>query len=339
MKRSPVSLADIAEWSNLSNAFYLAARGKRARKDVAAFAEDLERQLATLRHEILSGEVAVGKFRSFRIHDPKPRLIQAPAFRERVLHHAIMAHVGPVIDRGLVFDCYACREGKGPVAAVKRAQRHAQRYPWFCQIDIRGYFASIDHQVLVEMLQRRFKDRGLLTLLERIIASAPASPGRGLPIGALTSQYFANHYLGGADRLVLEGSEARGYVRYMDDLVWWGASRSAVREVLAMAKSYIENQLNLEVKLPVRIGQSVHGLNFCGYRILPERLLLTRRRKRCYIQCRRRGELAYAKGAIDSRGLQSHYASAFGMTAHADAAAWRRAQIARGNLVLETLEV
>jgi hypothetical protein len=125
----------------------------------------------------------------------------------------------------------------------------------------------------------------------------------------------------------------------MDDLVWWGRSRSAVREILLVAKSHIENQLNLEVKLPVRIGQSVHGLNFCGYRILPERLLLTRRRKRRYAQCRLRGELAYAKGRIDARGLQSHYASAFGMTVHADASAWRRAQLARGNLVLETLEV
>ena len=111
MKRSPVSLADIAEWSNLCNAFFLAARGKRARRDVVAFGADLENQVAKLRVEILNGDVPVGKFRAFRVYDPKPRLIQAPAFRERVLHHALMAHVGPVIDRGLIFDCYACREG------------------------------------------------------------------------------------------------------------------------------------------------------------------------------------------------------------------------------------
>lgn len=339
MKRSPVSLADIADWSNLSNAFYLAARGKRAHQDVAAFGADLDNQLAKLRADIVSGDITVGKFRAFRVYDPKPRLIQAPAFRERVLHHAIVAHVGPVIERGLVFDCYACREGKGPVAAVKRAQHHSQRQPWFCQIDVRAYFASIDHQILMGLLERRFKDRGLLALLERIVVSAPAAPGRGLPIGALTSQYFANFYLSGADRLILERSEAQGYVRYMDDLVWWGRSRADVRDVLAAVTDYLEAQLKLEVKLPVRVGRSVHGLSFCGYRILPERLLLTRRRKQRYALCRHRAELAYAKGLIDSRGLQAHYASAFGMTVHADAVAWRREQMARGSLVLDTLEV
>jgi RNA-directed DNA polymerase len=339
VKRSPVSLSDVADWVNLSAAFHRAARGKRTRGDVMAFAANLESELALLREQTLAGAVNVGEFQSFRIRDPKPRLIQAPAFRERVLHHALMAHIGPVIDRTLVFDCYACRDGKGPVAAVKRAQAHARRFSWFCQIDVRSYFASIDHEVLMRALRRRFKNRGLLALMERIVTSAPAAPGRGLPIGALTSQYCANLYLNGLDRLILEQAGARGYVRYMDDLVWWGPSRFAVREILAKARSYAEAELKLEVKTPVRVGQSAHGLCFCGYRILPDRLLLTRRRKQRYAACRRRGELAYARSLISARELQSHYASAYGMTAHADAAVWRREQLARSGLVLETLEV
>lgn len=339
MKRSPVRLSDIADWTNLSRAFFEAARGKRRRKDVAAFGLDLETQLSRLRAQILSGEIAVGKYRSFRVYDPKPRLIQAPDFRERVLHHAIMAHVGPVIDRGLVFDCYACRAGKGPLAAEKRAHYHARRHPWFCQIDIRGYFASIDHITLIQILERRFKNKGLLALLRRIIGSTPAAPGRGLPIGALTSQYFANLYLAGADRLILEESEAQGYVRYMDDLVWWGESRAAAHAVFEKVSIHIERDLKLEIKLPFRCGRSIHGLCFCGYRILPNRLLLTRRRKQRYSLCRQRAEQAYARGLISARTLQSHYASAFGMTAHADAASWRREQLARGRLVLESLEV
>ena len=241
MKRSRIKLSDIADWRNLSAAFFEAARGKRTRNDVAAFAANLENELARMRRDILSGEIAVEKFRSFRIFDPKPRLIQAPEFRERVLHHAIMAQIGPVLDRALVFDSYACRPGKGPIAAVKRARLNAQRNPWFCQIDIRAYFANIDHDVLMCMLERRFKNKGLCELLSRIVASAPAAPGRGLPIGALTSQYFANHYLAGADRLIVEHSEARAYVRYMDDLVWWSESRNAVRGALEEVRPHIED--------------------------------------------------------------------------------------------------
>ena len=160
----------------------------------------------------------------FRILDPKPRLIHAPGFPDRVLHHAIMAHAGPVLDRGLVDDTYACRTGKGTLAAVQRACAQAGRFAWFAQIDIRAYFASIGHERLLALLQRRFRDRDLLALLRRIVGAHQPTAGCGLPIGTLTSQYFANFYLNGLDRLLLEHMRVRGYVRYLDDAVWCPAS-------------------------------------------------------------------------------------------------------------------
>src|SRR3954467_13201881 len=149
MKRSPVGLAEIAELHNLATAFHAAARGKRGRGDVEAFQSHLDYELASLRADLLAGTLSPGPMRRFRIRDPKPRTIHAPCFRDRVLHHAVMAHVGPVLDRALVFDTYACRTGKGTLAAVQRASTHAKRFGWFTQIDVRAYFASIDHMVLL----------------------------------------------------------------------------------------------------------------------------------------------------------------------------------------------
>jgi hypothetical protein len=267
--------------------------------------------------------------RRFRINDPKPRLIHAPVFRERVLHHAVMAHVGPVLDRALVADTYACRSGKGTLPAVQRASVHMLQHPWFAQIDIRAYFASISHDVLLAQLARKFKDRGLLRLLAQIVGAHCDSPGRGLPIGTLTSQNFANFYLSALDRHLLEVCRARGLVRYMDDVVWWDNEPAVLRSALSSARELLSQMLWLDVKLPVRLGRSADGLGFCGFRLLPGRVLLSRRRRRRYAVLRHAAEQAWANGTMDGRGLQSGYAVALGLTLHADAMAWRREQLRR----------
>ena len=329
MKRSAVGLPELADWHNLASAFQAAARGKRGRGDVEAFRANLDHELASLQDGLLSGTLRPGPMRCFRIRDPKPRLIHAPGFRDRVLHHAVMAHVGPVLDRALVFDTYACRTGKGTLAAVQRASAHAARWPWFAQIDVRAYFASIDHAILLGLLGRKFKDPALLRLLADIIQAHEASPGRGLPIGTLTSQHLANFYLNGVDRLLLEDGRVRGFVRYMDDLAWWTEDRAAARAALDCARDYLADRLHLAVKHPVRVGRTRHGLTFCGFRILPSRTLLSRRRRQRYAALRQRAERAWQQGWIDGPGLQSAYASALALTLHADALSWRREQLRR----------
>ena len=329
MQRSGVGLTEIADLDNLGAAFHAAARGKRGRGDVETFRSDLDKELAAMRAGLLAGTLTPEPMRCFRIRDPKPRLIHAPGFRDRVLHHAIMAHAGPVLDRALVFDTYACRTGKGTLAAVQRASAHASRYRWFAQIDIRAYFASIDHRILLDLLGRRFKDPDLMRLLTGIIQAFETAPGRGLPIGTLTSQHFANFYLGGADRLLLEGERVRGFVRYMDDLVWWTDNRASARGALDWVRAFLADGLGLTVKLPVRVGEARHGLSFCGFRILPGQISLSRRRRLRYAALRDRAERAWRDGAIDDLGLQSAYASALALTLHADTVAWRREQLRR----------
>lgn len=328
-RRSSVSLVDVASLDTLAAAFWQASRGKRLREDVQRFATDLDVEIGRLRDDILLGRAPEGVWTSFRIHDPKPRRILAPRFRDRVLHHALMAHMGPVLERGLVDDTFACRPGKGTLAAVVRAQEHLRRFAWFVKADVRAYFASIDHSILRGILRRRFKDPGVLALCDRILDRTPDAPGRGLPIGALTSQHFANTYLDALDRFLLEVVHVRGMVRYMDDVVWWCDSRETARETLAAARAFIARERGLDLKPDARVARSTQGLPLLGFRILAGTLRLSPRRRRLYAAARARWERAYATGRIDGQGLQAGYAAALEITAHAEARAWRKAEMER----------
>ncbi len=327
MKRVPIHLVDVACREQLAWAFWRAALGKRHRPEVQRFAARLDANLDRLAAEILAGTVEVGRFHCFEIRDPKRRIIHAPYFRERVLHHALMAQLEPVIDRYLVAATYACRLGKGNWAAVQRAQEQARRWPWFLKLDVRSYFASIDHAVLKRQIRRRIKGAGVLDLVDRIIDSHRAAPGKGLPIGALTSQHFANLYLTPFDRYLLEDLRVPGFVRYMDDSVVWHRDRTALRQVLEAGRAFAAERLRLEIKPTWQLQRSSRGLSLCGYRIDRHRLWLTARRRRRYRQVRAKWESAYRAGRISACALQAGYASALAMTLGTDAAAWRRRQL------------
>ncbi|MBB4199712.1 hypothetical protein CCR94_17165 [Rhodoblastus sphagnicola] len=329
MRRSALDLAEVADWRNLAAAFHAASQGKSARQDVVAFGRSLDAELASLRREILAGELRLGGMKSFWIRDPKLRLIHAPCFRDRVLHHALINFVGPELERALVFDSYACRIGKGTLAAVRRCQQHIRRFPVFAKIDIRRYFPSVDHGVLLDLLARRFKNKTLPDVLAQIIGGHSSSPGKGLPIGALTSQHFANYYLSGLDRFILETQKAQGFVRYMDDLIWWQGDKQQICETLEAVGQFARERLSLEVKSPSQTGCSRDGVMFCGFRISSGGLRLSRRRRIRYAERRHFWEEAFLRDEIGVRELQMGYDCALAITSHADSVGWRRAQLRR----------
>ena len=328
-RRSAITLEDVASLDTLAAAFWRAARPHRDRDEVRRWSADLDGFLARLRDDVLAGRSPDGRWTAFSIRDPKPRQILAPCFRDRVLHHALMAHMGPVLERARVADTFACRAGKGTLAAVHRAQQHVRRFPWYVKVDFRAYFASIDHAILRSVLARRFKDPGVLALCDAILASTPGVPGLGLPIGALTSQYFANSYLDALDRYLLEGLRVRGMVRYMDDVVWWCDSLEVARATLAAVRTFAARERGVTVKADARIGRSAQGVTFLGFRVLPAMLRLSLRRRRRYVVARSRWERRYATGMINARQLQAGYDAALAITAHASARGWRRAQLHR----------
>lgn len=301
MKRQRIGLADLAERSNLVLASWKAARGKGQRPAVAAWFDALEQNLADLAAGILEERVPVGRSHRFRIHDPKPRDITAACFADRVLHHAVMNLAEPRFERALSAAAYACRPGRGAHAAIESVQQGLRRNAWVVQVDVAGYFPSIDHAVLERMLARWFKGDEFLALLRRIIAAGAMEPGRGLPIGSLTSQHFANAYLGPADRLLEALPQVSQPVRYMDDIVWFCPDGAAARDSLARLRSCIHDELHLRLKDAVVIRPAAQGLRFCGCRVLPGAVWPGRRRWRRYREAA--GRLQLVRGAETDDGL------------------------------------
>lgn len=298
MKSSQVRLEQIAHPDNLREAFLRAARGKSHRTDVVAFRANLGPELATLRAEILAGTVAVGQFTAFTIFEPKERRIHAPCFRERVMHHALLAQCEPDFERWLVADTFACRKSKGREAALRRAEHHAARHGWFLKLDVAKYFDSIPHATLLAEVARRFRNARVIGLWERIVTAYSTSPGRGLPIGALTSQHLANFYLGPIDRFVKETLRVPGYARYMDDMALWG-ERAELKTALAAVRALLAERLGLTLKANWHLQPVTRGLDFLGYRVFPDGSRVNRASRRRFLRRWRWCERACATGRIN----------------------------------------
>lgn len=331
-------MAQIADAENLRLAFWKAAKGKRAKADCLAFRERLDEDLAALAAELLAGDVPVGNYHYFKVHDPKERLICAATFRERVLHHALMNVCEPVLERAAVFDSYACRKGKGRLLAVERAQGYARTRRWFLKMDIRKYFDSIHHDTLRSLLRRKFKDPLVLGVFDRILASYETAPGRGLPIGNLTSQHFANFYLGPLDRFLKETLRHGAYVRYMDDFVVWGESGSELRAVGERVRAFLASELKLKLKSNTAINRTAFGMDFLGYRLFPGSVRLARRSKVRFTRKFRGCEAAHWRGEWSELVLQQRMQALLAFVMPADSGTFRRHVLQRFGVAARRLE-
>lgn len=332
MKRHGHLFAQVLAFDNLLQAARRAQRGKRDRLSAARFCFHLETELLALQQELRAGTYRMRPYHTFRIYEPKQRQICAADFRDRVVHHAVCAVLDPLFEACLIHDTYACRRGKGTHAAVQRVQAFTRRWPFVLTCDVRQYFASIDHAVLKHLLRRKLKDPQLLTLLEQIIDHPlPGSaPGKGLPIGNLTSQYFANLYLGELDHFLKEQLRVKGYVRYMDDFLVLGDDKTFLHETLSAMRHFLHATLRLTLKeTAVHIAPVTQGVAFLGFRIFPGVLRLHRKTWTRFKHQVRKRESQYRCGMIDAETLARTVASLVGHTAHAETLAVRRRFFAR----------
>lgn len=328
MKRQGKLIGEVATRPTLAIAFARASRGRRNSTTVRRFASDLDGRLGTLAHQLLDGSIAVGDYREFTIYDPKRRVIRAVPFEQRVVHHALMHVCGPVFERVASPHSHACRPGRGNQSALQVARRNAVLRRYFLKMDVRRYFNSISHSILKVLLRRLFKDPDVLRLFERIIDSHSVEPGRGLPIGTLTSQYFANHYLDGMDRWIVEVLGFKCYVRFMDDFVLWSDNQAKLVAARDAILAWLPAERALEAKPGGRIGASVDGLPFLGFRVVPGRLLLGGRARRRFCE-RLRAVTARARaGTLDPAGLQRRVGALIAHTDAADCLSWRRRVVA-----------
>jgi len=262
-------------FENLLAAYLRARRGKQGRHEIATFGWRLEAKLLVLREELLSGSYAHGAYRHFIVCDSKRREIRAAPFRDRVVHHAVVAALEPIFDKGFIFDTYACRVGKGTQAALARFEQFSRVSRYVLSMDISKYFASIDHAILFSLLKCKIRDTRMLELCRRIIASTEDSPGRGIPIGNLTSQLFANMYLNEFDQYAKHTLRLPHYIRYMDDMVILSDDKKELHEVKEAAAVFMHERLGLALHPhKVQVTPISTGVDFLGYRIYPQHRLL-----------------------------------------------------------------
>jgi retron-type reverse transcriptase len=234
MKRYGNLWHQIIDFTNLVAAARQAQKGKRFRENVLEFNYNLEAELAQIKTELETKTYTPSSYRSFDIFEPKRRMISAAPYRDRVVHHALCNVIVPIFERTFIADSYANRVGFGTHRALHRFTQFARSSLYILQCDIRKYFPSIDHAILKSLLRRKLKCQNTLWLADTIIDSSneqeliidhfpgddlltPLQRRRGLPIGNLTSQFFANIYLNGFDHFVKEQLKVVKYIRYVDD--------------------------------------------------------------------------------------------------------------------------
>ena len=313
---SPGTLTDpwdqVTGFPPLCRAARAAAHGKRLQPDAQAFLVDLEPNVFRLQEQLQQGTWRPGPLRSFRIRDPKPRLISAAPFVDRVVHHAVCTAIGPILEADASDHSFACRTGRGTHAALRRAHMLTAQFPCYYKLDIRHYFETIDHASILNCLGKYVADGAVLDVLGHIVAAgAPGSePGRGMPIGNLTSQYFANLVLGEVDAAVADLPALGGYVRYMDDMLFFGESHAVVRAAALIAETVAEATLRLAIKREAtRHGQATDGVPFLGMRLFPTATRLDAARRRRLVRklrtCNGSATCSTADAALAARQAES----------------------------------
>ncbi len=292
MRQLPYTLEDIANPENLLGAWREFVRGKRMKRDVQIFALHLMDNIIELHDELLHHTYRHGGYQAFNICDPKPRNIHKASVRDRLVHHTIYRKLYPFFDNRFVADSFSCRKWKGTHRALNRfracarkASHNHTRTCWVLKCDIKKFFASVDQEILMDILAKYIPDPNVLSLLNNVIGSFYSThAGVGLPLGNLTSQLFVNIYMNEFDKFVRHALTAKYYVRYADDFVLLSHEKAWLEESIAHIDAFLRTKLKLTLhpdKLFLKTIAS--GVDFLGWVHFPyHRVLRTVTKRRMF---------------------------------------------------------
>ena len=318
---------DIISVENLLEAWQEFSVGKRSKPDVQEFENDLMGNIIRLHIDLKDQTYRHGGYHAFRISDPKPRQIHKASVRDRLLHHAVHRLLYPFFDRIFIADSFSCRVDKGTHAALDRfrgiasktSRNHAKTI-WVLKCDIRKFFASVDQTVLLELLFARIPDADIRWLLTEIIGSFNSTNvGRGIPLGNLTSQLFANVCLNELDQFVKQGLRFGRYVRYADDFVFLSPYKKELMKILPLVSDFLRDELNLAMhpdKIILKTFSS--GVDFLGWVHFPDHRVLRDATGRRMMR------------KIAERQNKASIKSYFGLLSHGNARGWYSAIGDRG---------
>ena len=336
----------IYAYENLYESWRKAARGKRRSPQVAAFEYALTDNLLQLEEELRAQTYRPGPYRHFYISHPKPRRISAAPFRDRVVHHALVRQIEPIFEARFSRDSYACRVGKGTHAALDRAQSFARRYHYVLQCDVVQFFPAVDHAILRQILFKRIADEQTRELIDLILNSGAgvlkdeydvvyfpgddllaANRPRGLPIGNLTSQFWANCYLNELDQFIKRRLGCPALVRYVDDLLLFSDSK---RALWAWKQAIVDFLPRLRLSLHPRsstVYPVSNGIPFLGFVTYPTHRLLKRRNGVAFARRFRRQLRALSAGLLNYADVEASVRGWLAHAAHGDTYGLRQALV------------
>jgi len=326
VRRSKNLWRRVIDFQSLCEATRRAAQGKALSQAAVRFLVDLEPEIFKLQRSLVDGSYHPKPYQTFRIVDPKPRIISAASFPDRVVHHSLCAAMAPTFERLAIEDSFACMPRKGTQRAVKRGQAFCRGHPWALNLDIARFFETAKHEILSQLLCKYFAERKLLNLCDRFIfMGAPGSlPGEGLPIGNLTSQHFANLYLMPLDRFIKQKLRVSGYLRYMDDLLLFGPDKATLKAWKLEIEAFAQERLQLKLREKAeRLNPTRIGVAFLGFRIWPRLIRLDGARRRRVI--RRLHRLS----GLEEEAVLPQMESLFAWLEQADTLQFRRSLLRR----------
>ncbi len=334
MKRQNNLFEKVISFQNILKASKKARRGKRYKASTAAFEYNLESNLLRIIEVLKNKTYVPGAYCDFRIYDPKRRIISAAPYFDRVMHHALINVVEPIIGKSFSYDTYACIKDKGTHKAVLRYREFQKKNKYVLKCDIKKYFESIDHETLFGKITAKIKCKDTLWLFSKIIDSRQSSRDltyfkgddlftplyrkRGIPIGNLTSQFFANLYLNDFDHFVKENLRARYYLRYCDDFVVFGNSKIWLNLTKHKIMDYLDTlRLRLHENKS-RIFRTADGVDFLGYRIFPDYIRVRKSGVKRYRKKLKKMAVEYKNGNIELAEINNSIQSWIGHVKHAD---------------------
>lgn len=259
---------------NFDVAVKKAVKSKKNKKYTQKFLQNQDVLLERLRQDLIHDDFKTSKYHIFHVFEPKKREIyELPLYPDHIVHHALINVLGPIWKKRFITDSYACIPGRGVHSAIQKTMILVKKNKYVLQCDIRKFYPSINHEIMMNIISKKIRDRKILRLLYKIVFSLPG--GKNLPIGNLTSQWMGNVYLTELDFYIKHVLKCRNYVRYSDDFCIFHNDKEFLVRLIEPLRQFLRENLDLEMSKSI-LKQS-RGLNFIGYRLFGNFILLRRR--------------------------------------------------------------
>lgn len=322
------TVEDIICLENLLEAWKEFEKGKKKRKDVQEFSMCLIDNIFSLHQDLLHHTYKHGGYQAFKINDPKPRDIHKASVKDRLLHHAIHRKLYPFFDKTFIADSYSCRENKGMHKAINKFREYANKTSknntktcWILKCDIKKFFASIDHEILIKILSEYIPDKNIIWLLENIVESFSTENkiSTGLPLGNLTSQLFVNIYMNKFDQFVKHKMKAKYYIRYADDFVILSENKKQLENSILEINKFLVEELKLKLhpdKVFIKTFSS--GVDFLGMVNFPRHKVLRTKTKRRMLKKIKNKKLDLKNNLISESHFYQSLQSYLGVLKHCE---------------------